>query len=218
MDKMKIVNEKGYRLITIFENEWCHDQQLIKNKLKHILKLSDKKIYGRQTVIDYITISECKEFLNNYHIQGGNINPSIRLSLKHNNDIVAVMTFSKHKNYYILNRYASKISVVGGFSKLLKYFQNTYKADIKTFADLRWSDINNNIYINNKFTLTHCTPPAYQYIEQNKLVRREHYMRKNLPDKLKIFNSDLTEKENTELNNIFRIYDCGKAVYYLKNN
>lgn len=218
LNKMNLLNEKGYRLITIFENEWVYNNLLIKNKLKYIFNLSTEKVYGRNTDIDYATYSECNEFMNNYHIQGGNIKSTIRLCLKFNNEIIAIMTFLKYKNYYILNRYASKISVVGGFSKLIKYFQKVFKSDIKTFADLRWSDINNNIYINNEFNLIHITPPAYQYIEKNKLVRREHYMRKYLPDKLENFDYNLTEEKNTKNNNIFRIYDCGKAVYYLTYN
>ena len=103
-----------------------------------------------------------KIFLNNNHIQG-NDKSQIYLGLYYNEELISVMTFgspriamgNKNKNYnknsYELIRFCNKLNtnVVGGASKLLKYFIKNYKPEhIFSFADLRWSNPNQNLYIN----------------------------------------------------------------------
>lgn len=78
----------------------------------------------------------CKEdadkFLNSNHLQGKSAS-KVRLGLYHNDELVSLMTFGKfrfNKNVeWELVRFCSKsgCNVVGGASKLFKYFVNTYK-------------------------------------------------------------------------------------------
>ena len=50
-DKMKFCNEKGIRLITIFEDEWLKRQDQVKNLLKSVINKNEFKIMGRKTKI-----------------------------------------------------------------------------------------------------------------------------------------------------------------------
>ena len=97
-------------------------------------------IYARKCIIEEIDDNKyIKKFLNENHLQGY-VNSSIKIGLFINNELISLMTFGKsrdRKNNMELLRFCNKInySVVGGFSKLLKYFSNNYKFEkIITYA------------------------------------------------------------------------------------
>jgi hypothetical protein len=217
--KMDLCHLKGINLITIFEDEWIHNKELIIDKLQYKLNLNNKiKTYARNTDIKIISTTEKVKFLNAYHIQGsGPGSITIGLLIKKTNELVAVMTLMSQKNNtYVLNRYATSHLVVGGFSKLLKYFTTTYEwNEIVTFADRRWSE--GELYTKNKFNFDSLLPPDYSYIKGIKRYHKFGYRRKFLLNKLKCFNPELSEKENCDNNGILRIWDCGKLRYVMKN-
>ena len=74
------------------------------------------------------------------------------------------MCFFKRKdNIYELNRFATNCNVIGGFSKLLKYFQRNYKwHEIVSFADRRWSE--GGVYEKSGFELEQINKPDYSYV------------------------------------------------------
>jgi len=110
----------------------------------NILNLNKNSIYGRNCSVELINNIEAKKFIDRYHIQGYYRAP-IRLGLKYNNKLVSIMTFGKNriavgnkKEGYELIRYVSSDHVVGGASKLFKYFINNYNpTNITTYADRR---------------------------------------------------------------------------------
>lgn len=215
--KYDICKENGIRLITIFEDEWVNNKNITKKKISHILGFNyDKKIYARKCSIRAIGKNDKEEFLNSYHIQG-NGNSSINLGLFYNEELVAVMGFIRHKNSkYELSRYATKHTIVGGFSKLLTNFKNNFDwNEIITFADLRWHE--GESYYNNGFVVEKILPPDYSYFIGNKRFHkfnfRKELIKKKFPD---LYNSKETEFENMDKIGIFRIYDCGKIKFVIK--
>ena len=215
--KYDICKENGIKLITIFEDEWVNNKNLIKKKLAHILGVNnDKKIYARKCNIQLINKLDKERFLDSYHIQG-NGNSSVNIGLFLDKELVAVMGFIEHKNsVFELSRYATKYTVVGGFSKLLKFFQKNYNWNkIYTFADLRWHE--GDCYKNNDFVVEKIIPPDYSYFTGNKRFHkfnfRKELIKKKFPD---LYDPNETEFENMDRIGIFRIYDCGKIKYVLK--
>ena len=216
-EKYDICKENGVRLITIFEDEWINNKELTKKKIAHILGFNyDKKVYARKCTIGLINKSDKETFLNYNHIQG-NGNSSINLGLFYNTELVAVMGFIEHKNNkFELSRYATKYTIVGGFSKLLTFFKNNYDwNEIITFADLRWHE--GESYSNSGFIIEKILPPDYSYFIGNKRFHkfnfRKELIKKKFPD---MYNPNETEFENMDRIGIFRIYDCGKIKYVLK--
>ncbi|QDJ97824.1 hypothetical protein PALS2_199 [Staphylococcus phage PALS_2] len=233
-EKMKECEEKNIRLITLFENEWDFKKDIVKSKIKHILGYNNsKKIYARDCYIKTLDNETKNSFLENNHIQGKDIS-KIRLGLFGKNDekLYSVMTFGKMRRSlgnkvsrdgeYELIRFASDIDylVIGGFSKILKYFLNNYEVSkIKTYADLRWSNKNNNVY-ESYFHLSHLSKPSYFYthsnskIEKNKYVNRYSMRKHLLKDKFpNSYKDDLTEREILAKENYFRVWDCGNLVF-----
>ncbi|EMR6009134.1 hypothetical protein WJW27_006015, partial [Escherichia coli] len=158
------MKENGNKLITIYSNEWRNKTDIVKRRLKSILN-TDNRVYARKCTIGLVQNNVCDEFLNTYHIQG-KCGSSIRVGLYLETELVAVMTFGKprfNKEYeYELLRYCSKDTVVGGASKLLKYFENTYAPkSLISYADMNWSS--GNLYEAIGFQFVEMTKPGYFY-------------------------------------------------------
>jgi hypothetical protein len=223
--KTEECNKKNIHLIHIFEDEWKHKKNIIKSKILNLLGVTSNKIYARKCEIREINNKDKNEFLNKTHIQGED-KSKIKIGLYYKDELVSIMTFgnlrkvtgNKHKDdVYELIRFSTKLNtnVIGGFSKLLKYFIKNYSPHkIISFADRRYSL--GNVYEVNNFVFVNNTPPNYWYMRYyNKREHRFAYRKSELGDKLEKFNKDLSEWENMKLNKYDRIWDCGSKKYEL---
>ena len=199
-NKSKLCQEKGIRLIHIYEDEWNdeHKREIIKDIIKHSLNIptSENKIYARKCTIKEIDNKSYNNFCNKYHIQGTK-GAQVKLGLFYNDDLVQIASFSKSrydKQYeweWIRGCPASNNNVIGGTSKLFKYFVRKYnpksvvcyadfnkfdgkgykecgfKFDKITAPDKFYFDIKNNIRINR-------SPSKYQ--EYKKKVENKEFL------------------------------------------
>ena len=218
--KADLVEEKGYQLFQIFEDEWVYKREIWESMLKS--KMQDTtKIQARKCVIKELTSLESNNFIEDNHIQG-KINASVRLGLFYQDELVACMTFGKSrlsKQYqWELYRYCNKlnITVIGGFSKLLKYFERTYNPEsLVSYANRRWST--GNVYKVNGFTFSHNSTPNHFYIDkEHKMYSRMQFQKHKLKDKLKNFNPDISGVQNMLDAGYRIIYDAGNLVYFKK--
>ena len=215
--KLDLCNAVGIRLITIFEDEWLSKQDIVKDKLLHILnKSAARTVYARQTTVVTMSSAEKTSFFDAHHIQGSGPG-SITYGLSHNNNIVAAMTFFKQGgNEYVLNRYATSCSVVGGFSKLLNHFKRRHEwSKITSFADLRWST--GDLYRNTGWTLEHTLLPDYYWCKNGNRYHKFGFRHKHLKTKLDDYDPLLTENENCKRNGYTKIYNCGLHRYAITN-
>lgn len=221
------LNEKGYNLIHIFEDEWVNSKDLIINKLKHIVGIaSGIKIGARKCLIKKINQDEKNIFLDTFHIQGSD-KTNIRYGAYYNNILVGVMTFKKEfkdEKSYILNRFATNYdyNISGLASKIIKVFiKENNPSKIISFADRRWTlDSNNNMYTKLGFNLVKTIKPTYTYYntDYNRYTRfhkfnfRKKVLLKKYPDQV---TSDMTETEMAKILGFDRIWDCGLFKYEL---
>ena len=173
LNKTNLCNEKGIRLIHIFEDEWLYKKDIVKSRLKNLFHINDEKIYARKCVIKEVSYKKCNDFLNENHIQGMCVS-KYRYGLYYENELVSLMTFGKlRKNLngngtqdeFELLRFCNKMntSVVGGASRLLKHFIKTlHPKTIISYADRRWSD--GHLYETLGFEHTHDSKPSYFYV------------------------------------------------------
>jgi len=226
LNKTKKCNEKGIRLIHIFEDEWINNEEIVKSKLKYILNINNtNKIYARKCVIKEIDSNSSKIFLEKYHIQGAD-NSSIRIGLFYNNELISIMTFGKFRlalgyklskeNEYELIRFCTgEKNVIGAGGKLFSYFIKHYNPlKIISYADKRWSN-SNAFYSKIGFKLFGETKPNYWYIDKNYMhrIHRFNFRKQVLTKMLPIFDPSLTEWENMQINGYDRIWDCGNLKY-----
>ena len=121
------------------------------------------------------------------------------------------------ENHYELLRFCNKINtnIVGGASKLFKYFVNNYKPlEITTFADRCWS--NGNLYKELGFEFISKTSPNYYYVVDGVRKHRFNFRK----DKLikEGFDPNKTERDIMLERKIYRIYDSGNLKFIFKNN
>jgi len=226
IDKTEICQSNNIQLIHIFEDEWKNKNDIIKSKIKHILRVNNlNKIYARNCHIKEISIDEKNKFLNTNHIQGAD-KSKICIAAYYKNNLVSVMTFSKlrismgNKNsedgVFELVRFASNINfnVIGTFSKILKYFINKYSPKkIITYADIRFTKKTDNLYEKNGFKFVKQTKPNYYYMKRyEKRLHRFNFTKHNILKKMG-GKKELSEWENMKMFGYDRIWDCGSYKY-----
>jgi hypothetical protein len=231
-EKSELSNQMGVDLIQFFEDEILLKTNIVLSKISSKLKLN-KTIFARKCILREITKKESKLFLNQNHLQGDTID-KIRYGLFFNEELVSVITFGKKRkslgkkqtndSEYELVRFCNKnfTNVVGGFSKLLKFFVNNFNpTKIETFADCRWSGLNleKTVYYKNGFSFVSKTPPNYWYVKTDKYINRHHrfVFRKDVLVK-EGFDISLSEWEIMKLKGYDRIWDCGSMKFELNVN
>jgi len=208
LNKTLICKEKGIQLIHIFEDEWIDKQEIVKSIIKAKLGKLENKIFARKCIFKPVPSNEAKLFLFDNHLQGP-INGT-HMGLYYNEELVSLITYGKsrfNKNYdYEILRFCNKIhtSVVGGLSKLIKHANLN---SVITYADLRYGT--GDSYLKCDFQLNLKSPPSYYYLKDNQRISRLNFQKHLLEDKLDVFDLNLTEWENMQLNGYDRIWDCG---------
>lgn len=229
INKCKLAESEGIKCIQIWDLEWIFNKDVIKSKLAHLSSSNNHtKVFARKCTIREINPNVKNDFLNRNHIQGKD-QAKIKLGMFYNHNgeetLVAVMTFCKPRVSlnsstdfdYELSRFATErdFRVIGGFSKMLKYFERNYEwSKILTFADRRFSQ--GNVYLNNGFTLLRNSEPNYYYINKNtkekfhRFTFRKQVLQEKFPD---IYDPELTEYQIMDNTDYYRIHDCGNMVF-----
>jgi hypothetical protein len=219
LNKLNMCIEKGYRLITIFEDEWLNKQEIVESRLLNILNCSEKlkTIYARKCKIKEISATEARIFCEQNHLQGYT-GSRIKLGAYYNDELVSVMTFAKPSiskganpnelDTWELSRFCSKLNfrVVGIASKLLKHFERNYSWNkIFSYADRRWST--GNVYEKLGFKFIKKTQTNYWYVRRGERIHRFNLRKKSTEPK------DVTEWTLRQEEGWNRIWDCGNLKY-----
>lgn len=220
LNKTEECFKNGIQLYHIFEDEWIYKREIVESKIKSILGVIDEKIYARKCCIKEVTNVEAKTFLSLNHLQG-DCKSKYRYGLYYDDCLVSIMTFghlrknlgsSGSENEYELLRFCNKLNttVVGGASRLLKYFiKNIQPNRIISYADRRWS--NGNLYKTLGFKHIRNSDPSYFYVFGQRRENRFKY-RKDVLVK-EGYDQNKTEHDIMLERGIYRIYDCGTMVF-----
>jgi len=227
LDKTNDCENQGIKLLHVFENEWMFKKNIVKSIIKCKLGLLNNKIYARKTEIKKIIDNQLiREFLNTNHIQGF-VGSKVKIGLFYEDELVSLMTFGKKRivmgnkenidGDYEMLRFCNKLNtqVIGGASKLLKYFINNYHPNsILTFADRRYS--NGSLYQQLGFEFVGNTEPNYWYFKSHEYVLYHRFnFRKDILVK-EGYNKNKTEKEIMIERKFYSIYDSGNKKYILR--
>jgi len=229
VNKTELCESKNIQLIHIFEDEWLFKNDVIKKRIKSILRTdSTNKIFARNCIVKEINTNDYKQFVENNHLQGFT-SSKIKLGLFHNDKLISVMSFGFFRKFmgnkdvkeheYELIRYCSNTIVIGGAKKLLNHFIKQYSPKkIISYADRRWSFYKHNLYEKLGFKFSKKTTPNYFYVNKKRYLHRLHrftFRKSELKNQLHNFDPNLTEWENMQLNGYDRIWDCGNLKYEL---
>ena len=225
LNKTNLCRDKGIQLFHIFENEWLNENKrdIWKSIIGSKLGKNDK-IYARKCIIREISDNSLiREFLENNHLQGF-VGSSIKLGLFYNDELISLMIFGKirySKKYeWEMIRFCNKkyLNVVGGASKLFKYFIRNYNPKtIVSYADKRHSG--GQLYKTLGFEHSHDSAPNYFYFKHGNIILypRVKFQKHKLEKKLENFDLNLSESKNMFNNGYRKIWDCGNMIYVWKN-
>ncbi len=222
VNKLEMCERAGYRLLTIFEDEFVNKRDIVLTRINHILNIgSARKIYARKCTIKEIPTDLVSDFCNKFHLQGY-AGSSIKIGAFYEDRLVSIMTFSKpsiskggldrNNDVWELSRFCSDSGfiVVGTASKLLNFFKKHYVwKSIFSYADRRWSD--GNLYKTIGFNFIGNTATSYWYIKKGHIERKHRFMfRKKKDEPLNRTEWSLRKEQGLD-----RIWDCGNLKYVM---
>ena len=213
-DKHQACAKLGIQLITIFDDEWNNNQELIKRVLTNKLTKTNNNIFARKCVVKEITTKEYKEFINQNHIQQY-AHAKVKLGLTYKDEVVAVMSFSKARydknDSWEMIRFCSSQKVTGGASKLLSYFLKTYNPElIISYSDNRW--FTGDMYEKLNFNLT-SESIGFFYTNYSQRFNRLQFQKHKLVKEG--FDDTKTAWEIMQERKFDRIWDCGQKRWEL---
>jgi hypothetical protein len=208
LDKSKYFSEKGIRIIHIWEDDWSLKNKIIKSQIRNWLCLTENKIFARKCHVKEVKDTKiATKFLEENHVQG-KVGSSLKLGLYYNKELVSLMTFDHYEGRkkmkaggWNINRFCNKIdyNIIGGASKLFKYFLNNYHVKrIISYADRDWSE--GDLYKKLGFKKVNSSDPDYKYIIEGIRVHKSR------------FRKSKTGISENKLN-INKIWDCGKIKW-----
>jgi hypothetical protein len=181
---------------------------------------------ARKCTLAKVPTAEARAFYEAYHPQGG-AGSGEHYGLYYKTKLVACMRFTHGANdrgnakdrLWTLTRYATRLSVAGGASRLFKAFVSEYSPPaVKSFSDNRY--FAGGMYETLGFTMAEQSAPDYQvWHPKLGLAQKPHWQRRYIPKKLQELGLDMqfdpatdkrTEREMTYAVGARRIFDCGK--------
>ena len=223
--KTKNAIDNNITLFHIYEDDWMYKREIIESMILNKLKNTPNRIFARKTDIKEISDNNMvREFLQKNHLQGF-VGSKIKLGLFIGDDLVSLMTFGKlrkpmgtkniNDNYEML-RFCNKLNtnVIGGASKLFKYFIRKYKpSEVISYANRSHS--NGNLYKQIGFEFLSETVPNYYYVIDG--IRHYRFnFRKDILVK-QGFDSNKSEHEIMLERGYYRIFDSGNLKFSYKN-
>src|SRR6266403_1064476 len=92
------------RLIHIWEDDWNYKKDIVKSRIKNLFKLNSEKIFARKCDIREICANQCRDFLDENHLQGF-INSKYYIALYYDDVIVSIMTFGVLRSVKNIDNY-----------------------------------------------------------------------------------------------------------------
>lgn len=214
-NKYMCCKKKGISFIAIWEDDYKRSSSFIKKSVLRKLGDSEEdKINARDCGIYDCSKIEAYEFLSENHIQGF-VNMSSYIALRDSNgSIVAILAYTFSRGVLFIKRYATSCIVRGGFSKLLKYLEDTLNPSIvETFSDNGVSD--GGLYNNLGFKPIKDISPDYSYVYHGgRRIHKFNMRKKNFEKDLNLYyNPNFTESELAEVNGLYKIWDYGKVKW-----
>lgn len=217
-NKNVTAGEAGIDLIQIWEDQWKNQKDIIKDILAARLGIiQGERIYARKCEIREVSTADYRDFCMKYHVQGYR-SASVKLGLYYKDKLVQISSFNKARVYQVSSNQqyewewvrgciSSNNKVIGGTSKLFKYFVETYNPEnILCYSD--WNLFSGKGYEESGFDFIGFTGPDKFYITISSKMQR---INRN-PYAYQQYKNMVKEGK------LFECYGCGskKFVWYKK--
>lgn len=229
--KSDLAETNGVFIFHLFGYEWTYKRDIMISMIRNLINANDNRIYARNTEIREVGTIDAIKFLNINHRQGRVFSP-VRLGLydKKTGELVSLMTFGKLRRTMGMNKEASEeiweltrfcnklnTSVVGGASKLFKYFVDNYNPkEIRSFSDR--AHTRGNLYSTLGFKELRRSDASYVWIDlkTDRAFHRIHAQKRNIRRFLNDPTIDIdnqTEFQIMESHGFVSLFDSGTITW-----
>lgn len=235
LNKTLKCEEAGIFLFHLFGYEWTNKRPIMESMIRNLIGANVDKVYARNCYVKEVSAEDSRKFLNENHRQGYAA-ASVKIGLydKKNDRLVSLITFGKMRNTigtgkedlsdcWELIRFCNVLntSVVGGASKIFKYFVDSYKPSrIRSFSDR--AHTRGTLYSILGFKYVHSSEPSYVWVDSftDVAYNRVNAQKQNIKSFLHDDSIDLkkSEKQIMEEHGFLRIYDCGTILWEWKSD
>jgi hypothetical protein len=193
VNKRDLYIKHNYRPFFFRQDEIENKFPIIQSMIRNALAKS-KQVYARNCTVKEVDKAEAKEFFTTNHLMGPGI--GFTLGLYTDKLICAMQTKRvKHREYEI-SRFCSLLNygVVGGFSRLLKHFEQNFKPSLtQTFIDQRYGSGN--------------------YLQRIGFTRTSCYKSFKWSNGEEVFHRMLFPGNSGYDYGLVKLWDCGQAKY-----
>ena len=217
IEKTLLCEEKGIRLIHVFEDDWLYRRPIVESIIMNALGQA-RVLPARKCTVASLSSGEYNAFLEKNHLLG----PSpadIRLGLFYEGSVVQVIGIKSGGNHSALPELVRMAPILctriqGGFSKLLAYVDRNYPGIQQLVSYIDRGVFSGKGYFSCGFSIVGENDPAYFYVHHQERYPRYLFMRKKIAamyadGKLRYWNPDETEEVNMYKNHYYRIWNCG---------
>ena len=216
-------SNQSIQLLHIWEHDWNDKRPIIESLLSVKMGIA-ARVFARDTTVKVIERKPANDFFDATHLQGSCGGNTVNIGLfDSNSKLMSAMSFGRcrfgNKAQWELLRFSTILghTIVGGASKLFKYFISTQNPNsVLSYADRSYAT--GNVYTKLGFTHTGTTKPGYRYtLDYVKIYSRQHFQKHKLKKRLLKYDQELSERQNMANSGYDRIWDCGNNVYVWKS-
>lgn len=191
-EKRELYIKNGLIPLFFYEDEILNKEHIVESIILNKLDKSNR-IYARECEIKELNTKDSNLFFEQNHLMGRGSGKTIGLFYK--NEPVCCLRFKKYKDGLDISRFCPKLftSVIGGYSRLIKFIEKLNPAFIQTFIDLRYG--------------------SGEYLENFGFVKSTNHISFNwIKDDLRIHRLRFPGNSGYK-NGFLKIYDCGQLKY-----
>lgn len=216
-DKTSDALKSRIKLYHIWEDDWNSKNEIVKSMILNWIRKTPNKIFARNCEVRVINNKEYSAFCKSNHLKKSK--PStISYGLFYNETLVSIMSFTKKKKYWELDRFCNLLNhnVIGGASKLFKKFIKDYDpAKVISYCDIDITpDPDKSVYVKLGFKLVEKTS-SYSWVVNGIRLNRTNFMKHKLVKEG--YSSELTEVEIMQNRGYYRTFECGNWKFEYEN-
>lgn len=219
-DKWEKCQDKGIRLIYVWEDDWIERRSAVKQILLREIGAQPKVLQHCDASLLSLEVSadDAESFFAVNHVIS-NLSGDRHFALNDlTGDTVAMMSVleessDRESRILTIARYAEVQPSYGGFETLVNCLQRATGFDaLYGLADI--GSGNDVWFIENGFTLSELIDPDYRYLISNtRIDRSEHSVERFASDPSLLYGEDKSLAELEDMNGLVRVWDAGRARY-----
>ncbi len=208
--KSDFFENMGIQLLHVWSDDWSTKRTIIESIILNSIG-KNNRIYARKCQIKEIPVGTSRYFINANHLQGF-VNYTLSYGLYHDGNLVQILTFKKCGDKWEISRSCTSLgfNVVGGFSKLFKYFLKINNAK-HVFSYVSRDLFSGKSYVNNGFILNKITKPRMFWSNGNERFNRQMFQKHKLVGKG--FDIDKSGPQIMSEIGYYRVFDSGNYLY-----